>query len=66
MQDIYFLDTSRKQLQKSTFQLSVSDKFTGGAMTQYVLNRLENKIFFASENFIHEVEYASKTGESKF
>lgn len=47
-------------------QLGLGDKFFGGAMTQYVLNRMESKIFFCSEAFVHEMEYGVKVGDAKF
>lgn len=44
----------------------MSDKFVAGAMTQYVINRLESKIFFCSDKIVHEVEYGAKAGEAMF
>ena len=47
-------------------QMSVMDRFTGGSMTQFVINRIECKIYFSSDAFAHELEYGAKTGEAKF
>ena len=44
----------------------MSDKFVGGAMTQYVNNRIDSRIYFCSEAFVHELEYGLKIGEAKF
>ena len=32
-------------------------------MTQHVINRIESKIFFTSDAFVHEIEYEVKAGE---
>jgi len=50
-------------MEKAPVQLSLNDKFTGGTMTQFVINRLNNKIFFCSESFVHEVDYGAKVGD---
>ena len=36
-------------------QLKLSDKFTGNSQTQYIYNKVESKIVFASETFAHEI-----------
>ena len=46
--------------------MSVRDKFSGGSMTQFVINRIECKIYFSSDAFVHEIEYGAKTGEAKY
>lgn len=66
-QDIVFFNQTYGMIEKaSTTHLSISDKFTGGAMTQYVINRIQCRIYFASDAFVHEVEYAAKAGEAMF
>ena len=54
------------RMERAPSQLGVSDKFLGGAMTQYVINRLDNKMFFCSETFVHEMEYGVKVGDNLF
>ena len=31
-----------------------------------MINRIESRVTFASEAFIHEIEYGAKAGEAKF
>ena len=65
-QDVVYFNPSLLRMERAPVQLSLSDKFTGGTMTQVVMNRLENKIFFCSEAFVHEVDYGPKAGDSLF
>ena len=66
-QDIVFYNQTFGIIEKAqTTSLSMSDKFVGGSMTQYVINRLECKIFFSSDKIVHEIEYGSKAGEAMF
>jgi len=47
-------------------QMSVSDKFIGNSLSQFVINRIDCKIFFSSDAFVHEIEYGAKAGEAMF
>eukprot|EP00347_Sterkiella_histriomuscorum_P023731 403333576 len=67
LQDIYYFNPTFMIMEKAqNTQLGLGDKFLGGAMTQYVINRMDSKIVFCSESFVHELEYGVKTGEAKF
>ena len=66
-QDFYFFNHTIFSLTKSVeVGLNICDKFTGGQMCQYVINRLEAKVHFTSDSFIHEIEYGAKNGRACF
>ena len=58
-QDLVLFNPNSKLIQKlDNTALSVCDKFKGGSMTQFIINRMDCKIFFSSEAFVHELSYA--------
>jgi len=65
--DVVFLNQQQNVLGKDpNIQLSMLDKFSGSQMTQYVIDRSEMKIYFASDDIVHELEYTNKGGVPEF
>ncbi|CDW79004.1 kelch motif family protein [Stylonychia lemnae] len=66
-QDIFYFNPSILVMEKAqNTQLGLCDKFVGGSMTQYLMNKMESKLFVCSESFVHELEFGIKVGDMKF
>ena len=46
--------------------MKVSDKFLGNYQTQYIYNKVESKIIFASDTFAHEIQYSFRGDQPEF
>jgi hypothetical protein len=47
-------------------QMKLSDKFLGNSQTQYIYNKVESKIIFASDTFAHEIQYSITGNQPEF
>lgn len=63
---LLFNPVIQKIEKQSNMQLQMVDKFIGAGMTQSIINRLDQKIYFCSEAFVHEADYGTQAGEAKF
>jgi hypothetical protein len=64
--DIVFFNPSSNKIEKQEdSMLQLADKFVGGALSQFVISRMDCKIFFCSESFVHELDYGGTKGSFK-